>query len=58
MAIIINSYALTYRRVNRLISSFNSTCRPNTMDPETHNSAPKKPRTLEDICLTHRGTHT
>ena len=49
MAIIINSYALTYRRVGRLISSFNSTCRANTIDPETHNSAPKKPRTLEDI---------
>jgi hypothetical protein len=49
MAIIINSYALTYRRVNRLISSFNNTCRPNTIDPETHNSALKKPCTLKDI---------
>jgi hypothetical protein len=49
MAIIINLYVLTYRHVGRLISSFNSTCRANTMDPETYNSAPKKPYTLKDI---------
>jgi hypothetical protein len=49
MAIIINLYALTYRRVGRLISSFNSTCRTFIIDPETYNSAPKKPCTLEDI---------
>jgi hypothetical protein len=49
MAIIINLYALTYRRVDRLISSFNSTCRLNTIDSETYNSAPKKPCTLKDI---------